>query len=163
MPETRLNLYRRARQAVIASLGVFMLTGCVGFSNTGSGLGFMPAWSQPVTAQQSVAVSQSGLINAAAATFIVKFNNEPALEQVCRNFRRDEVATRKIFNTWAAQHPQLKGVKLVRASYSGDLILALPANDPEGRTARDVIAALETLPNLAYAEIDSMASASAGN
>lgn len=163
MPEKGQNLYRRARQAVIASLCVFMLTGCVGFANNGSGLGFMPAWSQPATAQQSLAISQSSLINAAAATFIVKFNNEPELEQVCRNFRRDEVATRRIFDTWAAQHPQLKGLKLVRASYSGDIILALPANDPEGRTARDVIAALETLPNLAYAEIDSMASVNAGN
>ncbi|MEL7032677.1 MAG: hypothetical protein AAGL97_14855 [Pseudomonadota bacterium] len=163
MPRTGLKLFARGRHAVIASLGALMLTGCVGFTNSGGGLGFMPAWSQPVTAQQSVAVNQSSLINAAAATFIVKFKNEPALEQVCRNFRRDEAATRKIFNSWAAQHPQLKGLKLVRASYSGDIILALPANDPEGRTARDVIAALETLPNLAYAEIDSMASASAGN
>lgn len=163
MPRTELKLYARARQAVIASLCAFMVSGCVAFTDQGGGLGFMPAWSQPVTAQQSLAVSQSGLISASAATFIVKFNNEPELVQLCRNFRRDEAGTRQAFNAWAAQHPQLKGLKLVRASYSGDMILALPANDPDGRSARDVIAALETLPNLAYAEIDSMASASAGN
>ncbi|MEM9179248.1 MAG: hypothetical protein AAGA89_06030 [Pseudomonadota bacterium] len=163
MSETPLNLYRRGRKSLVALICMFAVTGCVTFTDSNGSLGFMPAWSQPVTAQQSVAISQSGLITASAATFIVKFRNEPVLEQVCRNFRRDEAGTRKAFQAWAAQHPQLKGLQLVRASYSGDIILALPANDPEGRTARDVIAALESLPNVAYAEIDSMASASAGN
>ncbi|MEM7327862.1 MAG: hypothetical protein AAF437_03920 [Pseudomonadota bacterium] len=152
----------RWRKSVVTLACAFTATGCVAFSDNPNGLGFLPAWSQPASAQQSVAVGQAGLISAAAATFIVRFKNEPALDQVCRNFRRDEAGTRQAYESWAAQHEQLSGLKLVRASYSGELILALPANDPAGRSARDVIAALESIPNLAYAEIDSMASASSG-
>ena len=55
-------------------------------------------------------------------------------------------------------HPQLQGLQLVRASYSGELILALPQDDPARRSVSDVIAALETMDNLAYAEVDSVAS-----
>lgn len=157
-----LALNQRGQKVLVTLLSAFALTGCVGFGGSSSGLGFMPAWAQPTAAQNAIAVSQSNLVNANAATFIVRFNDEPELEQVCRNFRRDEAGTRQAYQAWAAQHDALRGLELVRASYSGELILALPANDPAGRTAREVIAALESLDNLAYAEIDSMASASEG-
>ena len=148
----------RWRKSVVMLACAFTATGCVAFSDNPNGLGFLPAWSQPVSAQQSVAVGQAGLISAAAATFIVRFNDEPELQQVCRNFRRDEAGTRASFNQWASAHPQLQGLQLVRASYSGELILALPKGDPNGRSASDVIAALETIDSLAYAEVDSIAS-----
>lgn len=154
---------RRAQTVLVTLICGFVLTGCVSWSGQGGALGFMPAWSQsPIVAQQSTSVAQGVVVSAPAATFIVRFKNEPELEQVCRNFRRDESGTRAAYKAWAAQHDQLDGLQLVRASYSGELILALPASDRSGRTARDVIAALKTIDNLAYAEIDSMASTSDG-
>ena len=93
---------------------------------------------------------------------MVRFKNEPALDPVYRNFRRDEAGTRATYRDWAAAHEALNGLYLVRASYSGELILALPMDDPEGRSPYDVIAALETIDSLAYAEIDDMATTSDG-
>lgn len=153
----------RGRKTLAMLTCAFAVTGCMALGDGNGSLGFMPAWSQPSTSQQAITVAQANAINAHAATFIVRFKNEPELEQVCRNFRRDEAGTRAAYKTWAAQHAPLQGLVLVRASYSGELILALPANDQAGRSARDVIAALETLDNLAYAEIDSMASTSEGD
>jgi len=147
---------------LMALLCMLSLTGCVAFTDQSGAFGLMPAWSQTSVQQQSVGLTQANLISAPAATFIVRFNDEPELDQVCRNFRRDEAGTRQAYLDWASDHAQLEGLYLVRASYSGELILALPANDPAGRSARDVIAALESIDNLAYAEIDSMASASEG-
>lgn len=163
MPNHRSIQRQRVKNVFATLVCGFVLTGCVSWSGQGGGLGFMPAWSQsPIAAQQSTSVAQGVVISAPAATFIVRFNNEPELEHVCRNFRRDESGTRAAYQAWAAQHDQLKGLQLVRASYSGELILALPASDRSGRSARDVIAALKTIDNLAYAEIDSMASTSDG-
>jgi len=149
---------RHGFKSLIAMIGALTLTGCIAWSDPGYRMGFVSA----APSQSALSVSQSSVISAPAATFIVRFNNEPELDKVCRNFRRDEAGTRAAFDAWARQHSALKGLKLVRASYSGELILALPARDPAGRTARDVIAALQRLDNLAYAEIDSMASASEG-
>lgn len=149
-------------KSLIALSCALVLSGCMAWSDQGQGTNFLSNWTQTASAQPALNVSQSVVISAPAATFIVRFNDEPELDKVCRNFRRDETGTRAAFNAWAAKHAPLKGLQLVRASYSGELILALPANKASGRSARDVIAALETIENLAYAEIDSMASASDG-
>ena len=147
---------------LIALLSMLTVTGCVAFTNQNAAFGFLPALPQASFQQPALGVAQANLVRADAATFIVRFNDEPELQQVYRNFRRDEAATRQAYKDWASNHPQLKNLYLVRASYSGELILALPANDPAGRTARDVIAALQSMDNIAYAEIDSMASANEG-
>lgn len=140
--------------ALLCMLGV---TGCMAFAENTGATSFLPGWAQTTSYSEP---TDATLVSANAATFIVRFNNEPELQQVSRNFRRDEAATREVFRKWAAQYPQLEGLELVRASYSGELILGLPVNDPAGRSPKDVIAALETMSNLAYAEIDSMATAS---
>lgn len=147
---------------LIALLSMLTVTGCVAFTNQNGAFGFLPALPQASFQQPQMSVSQAHLVSAHEATFIVRFNDEPELQQVCRNFRRDEAGTRQAYRDWASNHPQLKDLFLVRASYSGELILALPANDPAGRNARDVIAALQSMDNIAYAEIDSMASANEG-
>lgn len=141
-----------------ALLCMLSLTGCMAFTQTADSLTFFPPWTKSQIEAAQLAQAQSTPVLAPAATFIVRFNDEPELEQVCRNFRRDEAGTRASFNEWASRHPQLQGLQLVRASYSGELILALPKGDPAGRSASDVIAALETIDNLAYAEVDSIAS-----
>lgn len=96
------------------------------------------------------------------ATFIVRFSDEPILEDVCKTFRRDGVTARKKFNDWAASRPQMSGLSLQSASYSGEILVALPQNDPQGRTPNQVLAALQTMENLEYAEVDSIAHPSAG-
>lgn len=144
-------------------LCMLSLTGCMTLTEQTGSLSFFPGWVAPAaeqSAQRPVVVEAQAIqISAPAATFIVRFQDDPALQQVCRNFRRDETGTRAAFREWASSHAQLTGLQLVRASYSGELILALPSNDPAGRSPADVIAALETMDNLVYAEIDSMASA----
>lgn len=156
------TLIHHGGKSLIALSCALALSGCMAWSDQGQRTNFLSNWTQTASAQPALNVSQAIVISAPAATFIVRFNDEPELDKVCRNFRRDEAGTRAAFNAWAAKHAPLKGLQLVRASYSGELILALPASAASGRSARDVIAALETIDNLAYAEIDSMASASDG-
>lgn len=141
-----------------ALICMLSLTGCMAFTQKADSLTFFPQWTNSQIEAAQLVQSQSVPVVAPAATFIVRFNDEPELDQVCRNFRRDEVGTRAAFHKWASGHPQLQGLQLVRASYSGELILALPKGDAAGRSAADVIAALETIDNLAYAEVDSIAS-----
>lgn len=148
------------QMGIAALLSMISLTGCMTMSSQTGSLTFFPGWSQ--SESDRPAVIQAQATPAPAATFIVRFKNEPELEAVCRNFRRDEAGTRETYQRWASGYRQLQGLHLVRASYSGELLLALPKNDPAGRSPSDVIAALETLDNLAYAEIDSLATTSSG-
>lgn len=141
-----------------ALICMLSLTGCMAFTQKADSLSFFPQWTNGQIEAAQLIQAQVTPTRAPAATFIVRFNDEPELQQVCRNFRRDEAGTRATFNRWASAHPQLHGLQLVRASYSGELILALPKGDPDGRSASDVIAALETIDSLAYAEVDSIAS-----
>lgn len=143
---------------VLASM--LALTGCMAFADQSGSAGFLPGWAKGTATSGSIVLADSSAAQAPAATFIVRFKNEPALDPVYRNFRRDEAGTRSAFKAWAASHDQLTGLVLVRASYSGELILGLPKNDPHGRSAREVIAALQTIDSLAYAEIDSIATTS---
>lgn len=145
---------------IAALLSMISLTGCMTISSQSGSLTFFPGWTGSQSERPEVIQAQAN--PAPAATFIVRFNDEPELEAVCRNFRRDEAGTRATYQRWAAGYRQLQGLQLVRASYSGELLLALPKNDPAGRTPSDVIAALESIDNLAYAEIDSLATTSTG-
>ena len=144
----------------VALFCMLAVTGCVTFTDKSGGTGFLPGWVQQTSQATPVLPADAIQVSEPAATFIVKFNNAPELKPVYRNFRRDEAGTRAIYRDWAAAHAQLDGLYLVRASYSGELILALPADDPAGRSPYDVIAALESIDNLAYAEIDAMATTS---
>nr|WP_156780906.1 hypothetical protein [Hyphomonas sp. Mor2] len=141
-----------------ALLCMLSLTGCMAFAQKADSLTFIPQYTNGQIEAAKVVQAQATPVRPPAATFIVRFNDEPELEQVCRNFRRDEAGTRAVFQSWAAERPQLQGLRLVRASYSGELILALPVNDAARRSPEDVIAALKTIDSLAYAEIDSLAS-----
>jgi hypothetical protein len=145
-----------------ALLCMLSVTGCVTFSEQANGATILSSFTQQSGKATSALPAQTVKLTEPAATFIVRFKNEPALDPVYRNFRRDEAGTRATYRDWAAAHEALNGLYLVRASYSGELILALPMDDPEGRSPYDVIAALETIDSLAYAEIDDMATTSDG-
>lgn len=146
------------QMGLTALLCMLSLTGCMAFTQKAESLTFFPQWTNSQIEAAQIVKAQATPVLAPAATFIVRFNNEPDLTPVYRNFRRDEAGTRATFQRWATSHPQLQGLQLVRASYSGELILALPQDDPARRSVSDVIAALETMDNLAYAEVDSVAS-----
>ena len=161
--ERTVNLPHYGGQMGIGTLLCMLsLTGCMAFTDQTGSLAFFPGWTQTQLEHPKAVEAQATPMTAPAATFIVRFNNEPILDTVCRNFRRDETGMRTSYDEWAANHRQLQGLRLVRASYSGELLLALPKNDPAGRSASDVIAALETIDSLAYAEIDSLATTSSG-
>ena len=145
-----------------ALLCMLTVTGCVTFSESTSGAPFLSSFTHQSNKTTSALPVKAIKLTEPAATFIVRFKNEPALDTVYRNFRRDEAGTRDAYRDWAAAHEALSGLHLVRASYSGELILALPMDDPQGRSPYDVIAALETIDSLAYAEIDDMATTSDG-
>ncbi|MHA7898235.1 MAG: hypothetical protein ACX94B_00115 [Henriciella sp.] len=147
----------------LALLCMLTVTGCVTFTEHGTSVSFLPGWAQQTSQVRPVLPAEAVQVSDAAATFIVRFKNEPEVDQMARNFRRDEAGTRAAFRNWANAHKQLEGLHLVRASYSGELILALPMDDPAGRSPADVIASLETIDNLAYAEIDEMATTSRRN
>ena len=138
------------------------VTGCVTFSEGANGATFLSSFTQQSGGTPSALPANAIKLTEPAATFIVRFKNEPALETVYRNFRRDEAGTRDAYRDWASAYEALEGLHLVRASYSGELILALPMDDPQGRSPYDVIAALEAMESLAYAEIDDMATTSDG-
>lgn len=97
------------------------------------------------------------------ASFIVRFEGEPEVTTIARNFRKDPAAAQVRFAQWARQHAALRGLILTSASYSGDLILSLPANDPLNRRPRDVLSALRAMESCAYAELDSVAYPSSGD
>lgn len=154
--------HRGGQLGLIALLCMLGATGCVAYSEStnNSGMSFFPAWMKNVIQQPAEIPARAQQISQPAASFIVRFNDEPELTALCRNFGRDQEAGRAAFTEWAVKYPELDGLHLVRASYSGDLILALPMDDPAGRTAYDVVEALEALENLEYAEIDEMAKVS---
>lgn len=160
MQTSEMTPHYGGQMGLVALACMLALTGCVAFTGQSGSAGFLPGWSQSSSSADAIILAQASTTNAPAATFIVRFKNEPALDPVYRNFRRDEAGTKATYQKWASSHAQLDGLYLVRASYSGELILALPKGDPNGRSARDVIAALETIDSLAYAEIDGIATTS---
>jgi len=136
------------------------VTSCVAVAQQGSSgyTSWLPAWGQLAQARQQTEIpAQVTTINKPVATFIVRFDNEPVLNEIGKTFRRDGAGARAKFATWCEDYPDLQDLALVRASYSGELILALPQNDPKNRSPRDVLNALQGMDNLAYAEIDEIA------
>lgn len=89
-------------------------------------------------------------------TLIVRFDDEPVLDELARSFRKDPDAARTQFTRWSADKPALKGLFLERASYSGELVLT-----NSGPRSRDqAIADIQAMDNIAYVEPDYSAEAS---
>jgi len=95
-------------------------------------------------------------VQAPKATFIVKFEPNAVLKEISQSFRRDQAGARMKFKTWAETYPALQGLQLLRASYSGNLVLALPG-DGADRTPGEVIADLNAMDTCIYAELDEIA------
>ncbi|MEQ9315893.1 MAG: hypothetical protein RLN72_08565, partial [Henriciella sp.] len=87
---------------------------------------------------------------------IVRFDDEPVLDELARSFRKDPDAARARFTQWSADKPALKGLFLDSASYSGELVLT-----NSGPRSRDqAIADIKAMDNIAYVEPDYSAEAS---
>ena len=144
-------------------LCMLAVTSCAALvQNNGSGtMGWLPGWGQVQQRQKATLPAQVVTVNSPAATFIVRFKNEPEVDEICKMFRRDGDGARAKFSTWRAGYPQLAGLTLASASYSGEMILALPSNDPARRSPVEVLAKIKTMNNLAYAELDEIAHPSA--
>ena len=148
------------RFGLLVSLSLFTATGCMALppSGTQGSASWLPRWFQTAEAQdtsrpvQAVTTEQRP-----AATFIVRFNDEPVLAEIGKTYRRDGDGARAKFERWCTEHAELDGLTLVRASYSGELVIGLPHDDPLNRTPADVLAALNAMDNLAYAELDAIA------
>lgn len=163
-PKTKPQPHRGGYIGLAALLAMLIATSCVAWTESTSegGLSFLPAWGQGSVETPATLPAQANTVSAPAASFIVRFDNEPLLSEIGKSFRRDEVAARAKFATWLEDHPELEGLRLSRASYSGELILILPSDDPMERTPSDVLSTLKAMDNLAYAELDVMAKASGG-
>ena len=148
---------------LLVSLSLFSATGCMALPPNGTqgSASWLPRWNQAAEAQTMTPVAQTAATERPAATFIVRFNDEPVLSEIGKTYRRDGDGARAKFDGWCSDYPGLDGLTLVRASYSGELLLGLPQNDPMNRSPEDVLAALNAIDNLAYAELDAIAHADA--
>lgn len=163
--KTSTRPHRGGQIGLVALLAMLVATGCVAWTEGTSegGLSFLPAWAQQGDDGEQAPViipADAKTINGPAASFIVRFENEPVLSEIGKSFRRDGDGARAKFADWVKEHPEVEGLKLSRASYSGELILVLPSDDSQGRSPEDVLEALRGMDNLAYAELDVMAKAS---
>ncbi|WP_084398453.1 hypothetical protein [Henriciella aquimarina] len=83
-------------------------------------------------------------------TLIVKFNGEPVLDEIGKTFRKDPEGAKARFQQWASGKPALAGLRLERASYSGELILVSAGS----RSMDEAIRAIQAMDNVAYVEPD---------
>ncbi len=144
---------------VSALLAIFVIGGCASLVGGGpsGAMGWLPGWAQVSQVQKAEIPAQARTVEHPAATFIVRFDADPVITDICRTFRRDGTGARAKFTRWSTKYPELAGLTLYRASYSGELLLALPHNDPNNRTPKQVLTALQSMDNLAYAELDEIA------
>lgn len=147
---------------LLALLCMLVATGCVALMDSDSTrTNWLPGWANVAKAQNGEIPAQGQTVTEAqdAATFIVRFDDEPVLDEVGKSFRRDEAGARAKFESWREGRAALEGLTLKRASFSGELILGLPIDSD--RSAKDVLKAMRAMDNLAYAEMDAMASTGA--
>lgn len=161
-------------QIGLAVIGVFLCAACgVAWLSTSDGgpddaLTFASSTHPPDAVRSKPAVTtepedetfsvQTAGPSGPAFALIVKFDGEPVLDEIAKTFRKDPDGSRAKFRDWASGKPALRGLTLERASYSGELVLTGGA----GLNARDTMAAIEAMDNVAYVEPDYSAQPSKG-
>lgn len=92
---------------------------------------------------------------ALSAEIVVKFKDDRKVQDMVDMFWKDAPAARKKFEAFRLGRPEFAGVKLVRVTYSNELVLA-PITDmgPDKRAAqvRDLASKMGKAPDIAYAE-----------
>ena len=159
--------FPQAGQIGIAAVGVSLCAACgvawlTGSDTPATTTSFAPAQStvsssssasaaKPASASDTEAVqTQSASADAAQYAIIVKFRDEPVIDEIGKTFRKDPDSVRARFSAWASDKPALRGLTLERASYSGELVLT-GSGSP---TMDEAISAIEAMDNVAYVEPD---------
>ena len=89
--------------------------------------------------------------------FIVKFQDEPGVDAILRNFRRDRESAAAAFADWAAQEHGLSDFELIGATYSNEALLRFRFEDgvtPNRAIVDEILAELRRAPNIAYCDPD---------
>jgi hypothetical protein len=118
-----------------------------------------PAPVKPQTAPPEKPMKPAAL-ERAEATFIVRIKGAPEIDEAARLFRKDRAAAEKAFEKYQAETPSLKGLRLVGASYSGELKLAYdfePGVSPTRAEVRKVQKRIMAVDGVAYADPDYIA------
>ncbi|MEL6323587.1 MAG: hypothetical protein AAFQ84_05090 [Pseudomonadota bacterium] len=68
--------------------------------------------------EQTVVMDERGYID-----FIIRFDDTPPIEACRKAFRENRSEGRRVFREWASKHPQLAGLRLKKASYSGEFVV----------------------------------------
>lgn len=99
------------------------------------------------------------------ADFIVKFDEDPKVDAIIRQFRKDEASAKQAFENWASTKPGLSGFELTGATYSGEALLRYRFNDgtaPSRAAVDEVLKQLRNAPNVAYCDPDFTAQPGSG-
>lgn len=153
------------QRSVLIALAILALTGCVSVTPQSSPgfVNWWPKWLSVKSPQTPPVVAQQAVLEKPAATFIVRFRDDPVMDSIGKTFRRDEAGARAKFEAWQKDRPPMQGLVLIRASYSGEIIVGLPKDDPLGRSPGQVLDDLRSMDNLVYAETDEIAQPGEGN
>jgi hypothetical protein len=98
---------------------------------------------------------------AAPIEVIVKFKEDRIVKEIVDSFWVEPEQARRCFERFKQGRAEFKEARLVRVTYSGELVLAfpLPAAAAERRAAsQDLLARLNGIADVAYAEPDHTAS-----
>lgn len=99
------------------------------------------------------------------ADFIVKFDDDPKVDAIIRQFRKDEASARDAFESWASNKPGLSGFELTGATYSGEALLRYRFKDgtaPSRAAVDELLKQLRNAPNVAYCDPDFTAQPGSG-
>ena len=158
--ELTTDTHHGVQLGLLVLVSMLLISSCMAFAQTNpatSSSNWTPAWGPLAQSQPTGLQGQAGTVVKPAATFIVRIKNDPVITDICRTYRRDTPAAIAKFTRWQASHPATRGLTLEQASYSGDIVLGLPANDPMRRTPQAVLASLRSMANVAYADINDAA------
>ncbi|MEM9669376.1 MAG: hypothetical protein AAF950_10665 [Pseudomonadota bacterium] len=88
--------------------------------------------------------------------FIVRFQESPAIEECLSTFRKDPEHARAVFQNWAKDYPALKGFRLKKTNYSGELVLTWAGDGeaPERGVIMDIRKKLQSMSSVRYADPD---------
>lgn len=98
-----------------------------------------------------IAVTEAGGVD-----FIVRFEKLPEIEACQAAWRSDPEQARAMFLDWSSAYPELSGLRLKKASYSGELVLTWTGGGSDPSRA-DIMAARDrivSLPIVRYADPD---------
>lgn len=92
----------------------------------------------------------------ASLEIVIRFKDDARVSAIITTFWKDPEAARARFDDFKQGWPELAPARLLRVTYSNELVLAFPFGATAGRreAVRDLAASLSRLPSVVYAEPD---------